>query len=50
MRATEWLEKNNINLNNHHGNIGDYEGNICVEFPEYWEFWNSEGKIEKIYK
>ena len=31
MKAKEWLEKNNIDLKKYHGNIGDYEGNICID-------------------
>ncbi|MEG2013845.1 MAG: hypothetical protein RR063_11685 [Anaerovoracaceae bacterium] len=48
MDAKEWLTKHNVNLNNYHGNIGDYEGNICIETPDGWIFWNKEGQIEKI--
>ena len=33
MKAKEWLEKNNVDLKKYHGNVGDYEGNICIDFP-----------------
>lgn len=49
MTAKEWLEKNNIDLKKHHGNVGDYEGNICIEQSDgTWIFWNSDGKFEII--
>lgn len=48
MSSKEWLEKNNVDLSKYHGNIGDYEGNICIETDDGWIFWNSEGKQEKI--
>lgn len=48
MSALEWLEKNNIDLSKYHGNIGDYEGNICIETGKGWVFWNSDGKMENI--
>ena len=49
MTAKEWLEKNNIDLKKYHGNVGDYEGNICIEQTDgTWIFWNSDGKFEII--
>jgi hypothetical protein len=48
MSATEWLSKNNVDLSKIHGNIGDYEGNICIETENGWIFWNSDGEFEKV--
>lgn len=49
MKAKEWLEKNNVDLKKYHGNVGDYEGNICIEQTDgTWIFWNSDGKFEII--
>jgi len=48
MTANEWLKKNNIDLSKYHGNVGDYEGNICIETDDGWIFWNAEGKWEKV--
>ena len=49
MNAKEWLSKNNIDLNRYCGNIGDYDGNICIEVSyKHWEFWGKDGNFEKI--
>lgn len=49
MTAKEWLEKNSIDLTKYHGNIGDYDGNICIEQSNgTWVFWNNNGKFETI--
>lgn len=49
MNAKEWLEKNNVDLSKYHGNVGDYDGNICIECADgTWEFWGKDGTIEKI--
>ena len=37
-----------ISLEKYHGNVGDYEGNICIETDDGWIFWNAEGKWEKV--
>ena len=50
MTAKEWLDKNNINLSEYHGNIGDYEGNICIETDKGWIFWNANDKRENRLK
>lgn len=40
MNAKEWLEKNNVDLSKCCGNIGNYDGNICVECKDgTWKFW-----------
>ena len=48
MTAKEWLDKNNINLPEYHGNIGDYKENICIETDKGWIFWNANGKRGKV--
>ena len=49
MDAKQWLKVNNINLNNYHGNIGDLDGNICIEQNDgTWIFWNKDGKQEIV--
>ena len=50
MTAKEWLDKNNINLSEYHGNIGDYEEDICIETDKWWIFWNANGKRENRLK
>ena len=49
MTAREWLDKNNVDLSKYHGNIGDYEGNICTEQNNGdWLFWSPDGTMEII--
>lgn len=49
MNAKEWLKKNNVDLSKYHGNVGDYNGNICIERKDgVWEFWGKDGTIEQI--
>lgn len=50
MSFNEWKEKYNIDLSKYHGNIGDLEGNICIEDADGkgWTFWNSKGQFEKV--
>lgn len=42
MTVNEWLDKNNINLSEYHGNVGDYDGNICIETDDGCFFWNAD--------
>ena len=49
MTAIEWITKNNVDLHNYHGNIGDSNG-ICIEQNDgTWIFWGDSG-IENIPK
>lgn len=50
MTAREFIEKHNIDLEKHHGNIGDYEGNILIENADGsgWTFWNAAGEFERV--
>lgn len=49
MTFKEWSKKNDIDLSKYHGNVGDYEGNICIENSDgTWNFWNNEGQYELI--
>lgn len=48
MNAKKWLTENNIDLTKYHGNVGDYEENICIETNDGWIFWNSKGQCERI--
>lgn len=49
MSVKEWLDKNNVDLTKYHGNVGDYEGNICIEQNDgTWIFRNSNGDFEVI--
>ena len=49
MSAKEWLDKNKVELSKYHGNVGDYEGNICIEQNNGdWLFWGADGTIETI--
>jgi hypothetical protein len=49
MSAKEWLDKNKVELSKYHGNVGDYEGNICIEQNNGdWLFWGTDGTIETI--
>lgn len=49
MTAKEWLKKNNVDLSRYHGNIGDYDGNMCIECKDgTWKFLGKDGNIEPI--
>ena len=48
MSAIEWLNRNNVDLSKFHGNIGDCEGNICIETDKGWIFWSKDGVFEEI--
>ena len=49
MTAKEWLKKNNVDLSRYHGNIGDYDGNMCIESKDgTWKFYGKDGNIEPI--